>query len=290
MLFTVFTATYNRGHLLQAAYEGLQQQTLTDFEWLIVDDGSTDDTAAIVEAFIAEKKLPIRFFRKENGGKHTAINLGVREARGELFFILDSDDHLPADALATCAHYYEPVRDNRRFGGVCGLKAHFDGRLVGRGPQQDVLDTNSLDLRYKHGVTGDLCEVFRTDVLREFPFPEVKGEHFCPEALVWDRIARKYILRVFNKTVYLCEYLDDGLTARIVRIRMESPTASMAHYAEFCECDVPLKEKVKACANYWRFRLCSRKDTPKPRPRLSPLWWWTFPIGWAMHLRDKKNV
>jgi hypothetical protein len=125
--------------------------------------------------------------------------------------------------------------------------------------------------------------VFRTSVLKEIPFPETEDEKFVPEVLVWNRIACKYKLRVFHEVVYNRDYLDGGLTDKIVKIRMNSPVASMMTYAELNSYDIPFLSKVKAAINYWRFRFCS--DAAE-KPRLA--WWyhWTMPLGYVMHLHD----
>ncbi len=313
-MITVFTPAYNRAHLLPRLFESLCRQTYKDFEWVVVDDGSVDDTRSVVEEFSVlgfefsgnltqplktqNSKLKtnlniqhstlntntIRYIFQENGGKHRAINRGVKEARGELFFIADSDDTLPPDALEKVSGIYEGIKDYPIFAGVCGLDGTFDGKVIGSGLPEEVIDDNSIAVRFKLGVTGDMKEVFRTSVLKEFPFPEIEGERFCPEVLLWNRIATKFKLRYFNQIVYLAEYQDDGITAGIVKARMKSPVASMMTYAEMTQyIDVPLKEKVKAAINYWRFRFCS---DAKEKPALK--WWyhWTMPIGWGMHLKD----
>ena len=285
MLITVFTPAYNRKNLLTRLYESLCKQTYKDFEWVIVDDGSTDGTKELSQT-LAEREetfFPLRYFYQENGGKHRAINHGVREAQGELFLILDSDDTLPPNALERIAFYYQQIKDDSAFGGVCGYMAHHNGTVIGKGCDIPVLDTNSIELRYKYHVEGDMLEVFRTSVLKEIPFPETKDEKFVPEVLVWNRIACKYKLRVFHEVVYNRDYLDGGLTDKIVKIRMNSPVASMMTYAELNSYDIPFLSKVKAAINYWRFRFCS--DAAE-KPRLA--WWyhWTMPLGYVMHLHD----
>ena len=285
MLITVFTPTYNRAHLLQRVYESLRKQTFHDFEWVIVDDGSTDNTEDIVKTLFDNQYFSIRYFKQENGGKHTAINRGLKEAAGDLFLILDSDDSLPADSLKTIAEYFKQVRNDDSFGGVCGYMAHHDCKIIGHGCDEDVLDTNSIDLRYKHNVVGDMCEVFRTSVLREFPFPEIEGEKFCPEALVWNRIATKYKLRVFKHVIYYRDYLDGGLTDKIVKIRMNSPIASMMTYSEMTRYDIPLKQKIRAAINYWRFRLCA---CGSKNVGIACYWHLFAPLGLLMHVKDKR--
>lgn len=289
MLITVFTPAYNRAHLLTRLYESLCKQTYKDFEWVIVDDGSTDETKELSQA-LSEREgtfFLLRYFYQENGGKHRAINHGVREAQGELFLILDSDDTLPPNALERIAFYYQQIKDDSAFGGVCGYMAHHNGTVIGKGCDIPVLDTNSIELRYKYHVEGDMLEVFRTSVLKEIPFPETKDEKFVPEVLVWNRIACKYKLRVFHEVVYNRDYLDGGLTDKIVKIRMNSPVASMMTYAELNSYDIPFLSKVKAAINYWRFRFCS--DAAE-KPRLAWWWNWTAPFGYFMHLNDLRQL
>lgn len=229
----------------------------------------------------------LKFITQPNGGKHRAINRGVREARGELFFIVDSDDWLPDDALQHIAELYETVKDDLTFAGVSGHRGYPDGSVVGNGQTEDYIDANALDIRYKHHITGDLNEVFRTEVLREMPFPEFEGEKFCPEALVWNRIAQKYKLRYSKKITYIADYQPGGLTDRIVRVRMQSPMASMTCYSELVSYDIPLKEKLKAAINYWRFRLCGK--AAGDMPRLPMLWNLAMPLGWLLHQQDLKH-
>ncbi|MGM9836007.1 MAG: glycosyltransferase family 2 protein [Muribaculaceae bacterium] len=293
MLITVFTPTYNRAHLLGRVFTSLQMQTCRDFEWVIVDDGSTDNTEDVVNGFLAESGFPIRYFKQPNGGKHRAVNRGVGEARGEVFFIVDSDDSVSPNGLADIAEEYRGIRCDKAFAGVSGCMASHSGVAItpmfptGSRDFDDVkcIDCNALDIRYEYCVEGDLAEVFRTGVLREFPFPEFDGEKFCPEALVWNRIAQKYKLRYFNRIIYHRDYLPDGLTKRIVRIRMDSPMASTTHYSELNSYSVPWAQKLKAAINYWRFWFCLNDKTRAPK--LACVWYFAKPLGWLMHLRDR---
>lgn len=291
MLLTVLTPTYNRAALLPRLFESLCRQTCKDFEWIVVDDGSTDETEAVVRSVVREAAFAVRYLRKENGGKHTAVNLGVRQAEGELTLILDSDDELPFDSVADIRIEWDSIKNKtlgekaKDIGGICGYMSHGDGTLIGT-PKLRI-DCDSLELRYRYHVVGDMCEVFRTEVLRRFPFPQIEGEYFCPEALVWNRIAQCYILHVFPKVIYLRDYLDGGLTDNIVRIRMRSPMASMMTYGEMLAYDIPVREKAKAAINYWRFRCCAAGEAVA---KVSWRWAWAWPLGWLMHQRDKRIV
>lgn len=284
---TILTTTYNRASLLPRLFDSLLRQTNKDFEWIVVDDGSTDDTREVV-ANLKEKcggAFPMGYVYKANGGKHMAINIGAERARGELLFIADSDDLLTDDALETVANSWHDISDDKSFAGIAGLDITMDTReVIGSGLPQEHIDCNAIDIRYRHHVTGDMKEVFRTEVLREFPFPEFAGERFCPEQLVWFRMARRYRLRYINKPIYIADYQPDGITAGITRARMRNPSASMLTYAELTECPVPFLVKVKAAINFWRFWHCRTATSVVPRVALR--WHWLRPLGWVMHVRD----
>ena len=283
-MITVLTPTYNRASLLINLYQSLIKQDFGDFEWIIVDDGSVDATIDIVNQFIQEGQIVITYIKQANGGKHRALNRGVKEAKGKLVLIVDSDDSLPNKSLSIIYSYYLDIKDNSSIGGVCGLMAHHDGTIIGDRKICSSMNLSSIEMRYKYGFVGDVCEVFKTEILREFPFPEIENEKFCPEALVWNRIATKYKLHYFNEVIYYRDYLDDGLTSKIVRIRMNSPIASMMCYAELNQLDIPFKDKIKAAVNYWRFRLCYSGS--RSYPSLPGLWNVVVPLGWLMHLND----
>ena len=223
---TVFTPTYNRAYTLPKLWESLKRQTVFDFEWLIVDDGSIDHTEELVLQWISEENpFEIRYYRKENGGKHRAINFALSRAKGELFFIVDSDDCLPDTAIKTILQMRNtlPVQSVEQYAGIAGCKGYFSGQMVGTTFAGETLDCTSIE-RAKHGIEGDKAEVFFTEVLCRYPFPEFEGEKFVTEATVWDRMALDgYLLRYFNKVIYLCEYLEDGLTHQGLDLYYRNP-------------------------------------------------------------------
>lgn len=286
---TVFTPSYNRGYIIQNLYESLLTQTYRDFEWLVVDDGSTDDTKEKVEKWIAEKKISIKYLLQKNGGKHRAYNRGVKEAKGELFFTVDSDDYLPANALERVIYHYKFIENDPDFAGVCGCRFYPTGVRIGGELGFDVKNGTQFDLRIKWGVKGDMADVVRTDILRRFPFPEVEGEKFCTEAMIFDQMSQKYKTRFFNENIYFCEYLPDGLTAKMTKVRMQSPITSTMYYAQLSKCNIPLLYKIKAYVNFWRFRLCINEGISKNET----LPWYAclfYPVGLLMHMKDKEIV
>lgn len=216
MTVTVFTPTYNRGYIISHLYESLKRQTLKDFEWIVIDDGSTDNTAELFNRIINEvNDFKILYQKVSNGGKHRAINKAVKLAKGEMFFVVDSDDYLTDDAIEKIITVNEsiPLEAKNTFAGVCGIKAYSKEKIVGSTFEGDYLDITSLE-RLRNNITGDKAEVFYTKVLKKYPFPEFEGENFVTEAVVWDKIAYDgFKLRFFNDIIYICDYLPDGLTA-----------------------------------------------------------------------------
>lgn len=249
---TVFTPTYNRAYIIGELYKSLCNQSNKNFEWVIVDDGSTDNTQELIMSFIDEKKIDIIYFKQLNGGKHRAINKGVSLALGELFFIVDSDDFLLPASIDLIVNKYYYAKKNYKISGIVGRRQYSNGKIVGS-QNFTQLVSNSLNIRYKHKVTGDLVEVYEISKIKEFPFPEFENEKFCPESLIWNRLAQKNELFFFNEGIYITEYLEGGLTANIVKIRHLSPKASMLYYAELEQYNIPWIQKVKANINFWRF-------------------------------------
>lgn len=249
-MITVFTPTYNRANLLPRLYESLKKQTFKNFEWLIVDDGSTDDTRDLVDGWIKEKLIDIRYYYQENGGKHRAINRGAQLANGEWFFIVDSDDYLPDNSLEIADKWINTIKDNDSFAGVCGVKKDITEKI------KCGFNIKYLDISPLYGAEisrTDKAEIFRTSILKDYPFPDFPGERFCAESLVWNRIGLHYKLRYFNELIYSFEYLGDGLSRNSLKHRRQSPTYASLVYKEQMKYKPSLKEKIRAAINYWRF-------------------------------------
>ena len=220
-MITIMTPTYNRAYILGNAYNSLRNQSSFDFEWIIVDDGSTDDTEQIVMKWIAEEKnFSIIYEKQKNGGKHRAVNRGVALAHYDYFFILDSDDTLTDNAVAKIHEWiagiaglrgFAGIAGLRGFAGIAGLKGNADVAIGGT-PQEEYIDATNLE-RKKYGLLGDKAEIYKTEILKQYPFPEFEGENFIRESAVWDHIAKDGLkIRWFNEIIYLCEYIEDGLT------------------------------------------------------------------------------
>ena len=293
---TVFTPAYNRAGHLKKLYDTLVAQTFKDFEWIVVNDGSTDETEKVLNRFKEEKLVQLTLISQPNAGKQIAINTGVNAAQGELFFIVDSDDWLPEDSLETIYYYWETVKSENReeqFAGVSGNRIHSDGSVNGGDVPYEVLDADVFTYRHEMGIQGDKAEVYLTSVLKQCPFPVFEGEKFCPESLVWYRIGERYNLRFFNKGIYIGDYLDGGLTARSQAIRANSPRYTAMAYKEMVNSHKsPLWAKFRASINYWRFSPYNHYQKLSEKINdLQPFWAvLTLPLGLAYYLKEKKSI
>lgn len=287
-MITVFTPTYNRAYIIEELYNSLLSQNYKDFEWLIVDDGSTDQTEELISNFITEGFITIRYFKQENGGKHRAINKGVALARGELFFIVDSDDYLYNNALDRVFYHYSNVKDNPIFAGVSGMRYTPDGEKIGSSTNFDIIDCPGIHFGAVFGINGDNAEVYKTEILKKFPFPEIEDEKFCPEGLIWNRLSNKYKMRFFNEGIYICEYLADGLSASSVRRRIESYQYSMLYYSESYFSKITFKNVIKSGINFWRFKFHSKLINTKIK--IVPPTIFLMPFGFLMFIKDKITI
>lgn len=285
-MITVFTATYNRSHTLPRLYQSLVKQTCLDFEWLLIDDGSQDNTEKLVKQWQQEpNNFPLVYIKQANGGKHRAINKGLNLARGEWFFIVDSDDWLPQNAIQRISTHGQTISQNSHFAGICGFKAKEDGFPLGNCVTLNrTLDASMIDIRKKYHLKGDMAEVFKTAILRQFPFPEFKGENFLNEAAVWNKIAGKYILRYIPEIFYFCEYREDGLTKSIRQKHRNNPKGTMYLYdTVFANPLFGKKQKIRSAILYWRYLI-----EYKPAYIHAPLWIFLFlPIGLIFYTCDK---
>lgn len=232
---TVFTPTYNRAYILGDLYHSLQRQTCMDFEWLIVDDGSADDTKALVASWQGEENpFPIRYVYQENGGKCRAINRGLKEAEGRLFFTVDSDDYLTDDAIEKVIRWDGELPADGHFCGYAGNMGTALGVTTNRLFPGDYLDGTALN-RYDR-VDGERAFVFYTEIHRKYLYPEFPGEKFLTEAVTWDLMAHDgYKMRFYNDIIRIWEYKDDGLTRAGYRVFLENPQGTGLFFRQKAE-------------------------------------------------------
>lgn len=220
-----------------------------------MDDGSTDHTSLVIEEIRRENKdrFPIRYYQKGNGGKHTAINVGAREAKGDLFFIVDSDDLLTPDAVSTITSDWQEHHSSH----ICGLsylKGYIHNPKASLGHSYSEATSfigNYIDVRYNRGVSGeDHAEIFRTELLRDFPFTEYPNERFMSEAIVWIRLGKRWKMLFVNKIIYLAEYVDGGLTLQGKRLRFQCPLGGIEGSLETMSHEFHLRTRIKQTLLY----------------------------------------
>lgn len=295
MKITVFTPTYNRGYIIENAYRSLCRQTCKDFEWIVVDDGSLDNTSELFEEWRKQDNgFQICYIKQSNGGKMRAANLGASLARGELFLNLDSDDYLTDDAIATIISWEATISDKKSlFAGVAGQKCHFDGSPIGSSFNGESLDASVLE-RDKYGICGDKAEIFYTSLLRKYRFPEIEGEKFISEGITWMEICfyEKKILRWFNKPICKCEYIEDGYSAHSWEISVKNPQGVLCNCNKLIKITQPsFAEKMRIWHKYYLVAKFNGYTNRKIRNDLSISWFYYALLTIGHHVsRIRKKV
>ena len=222
---SIITPTYNRAAYLERCFQSLQRQTCMDFEWIIVDDGSSDNTAEVVSAFRPEQ-FTLQFVQKKNGGKHTALNASHPFIHGKYVLILDSDDYLTETAVSEVLRAWAEYEQDEQIGVVTFLKGEVPDHPVCVVPDYDIPVEIMRYKRIKVTQT-DCCEVIRADLFKRYPFPEYPGERFVAECALWNRVSFTHKCVYRNSVIYICEYLEGGLTDAGRAMRIRNPRGGM---------------------------------------------------------------
>lgn len=248
--FTVFTPLYNRAHTIRRVYESLKVQTFKNFEWLVVDDGSTDESVSLVEEFIRENEITISLYKNSHGGKHRAVNKGISLARGRLFFLLDSDDWLLKDALKLVLQWEKKVPKDALCAGFCANMVSPQGKQISRGVTSDYIFM-PLTKMIKKGVAGDHADILYTEVFKKFLYPEIAGEYHIAPGVPFIRMANAgYSLLYFNCPIYVADYGPDGLTAMGDKKSLDNFCGYTLRSSELLHSDIGMKRKAEILVKY----------------------------------------
>lgn len=245
-LIAILTPTYNRAINLNTLFASLQKQETKNFIWYIIDDGSTDETQQSVENF-SEDDFKIQYYKKQNGGKHTALNYGVKLISEELVFIVDSDDYLTNDATTIIEEDWKKYKSIEKLAGLSYYRLNESHKIIGGeyGEYENKV-ANFIEVRINNNLLGDKAEIWKTNVLKKYPFPEFEGERFLSEAVVWNAIAADdYTMAFIPKGVYICEYLEGGLTRDGRRLRLKNPLGTLMHAKSYFDKKVYLRVRLK---------------------------------------------
>lgn len=285
---TIFTPTFNRAYTLNKCYKSLCMQTNQNFEWLIVDDGSTDNTEQLVKKWIHENKIKIRYIKQKNTGKMTAHNTGVKNTNTELFMCVDSDDYLTENAVEQLLNTWNNI-NSEKLSGIVALKKRTNGSIVGGNSLPEKIVSVQLNKLYtQYHFKGDTALCFRTEYLKKYLFPEICGEKFIPETYVYIQIDQEAPLYILNTAIYVCEYLDDGYTHNAKKNISKNPKGYKLYAEMMFKYATNSKEKITASAKIllsnW---LLDYKNCFYKVPSLK---WaaFSFPLALAFYIKNYK--
>ena len=281
---TVFTPAYNRAHTIGRTYESLCRQTLQDFEWLIVDDGSMDNTRELVEKWMAERRIPIRYIYQNNQGMHGAHNTAYRNIHTELNTCIDSDDYMPDDAVERIVKFWRE-NGSEKYAGFIGLDALEDGRIIGK-RFPDGLKETTLREYYEclHGA-GDKKLVYRTDVICRYPeYPIFEGENYVGLSYKYNLVGEDYPMLVTNDVYVIVEYQNDGSSRNMWFQYWRNPKGFAFLRKEDMLHALTFKKRAMACIHYvsQSLRIGNRRflqESPSPWLTLAAV-----PLGVCLYL------
>ncbi len=301
--FTVYTGTRNRAHTLERPYNSLRSQTFRDFEWLVVDNDSTDGTPELIARWQVEADFPIRYIRHANRGHHGSSNVAVQEARGELFLTIDSDDGAVPTALERFKAIWDDIPDDRRdrYSAVTALAVDEHGKPTGDRFPIDILDSNTTEMRYRYKVIGEKWGFQRTDVMRTHPYPTIPGyTGMMSSHIVWGAIGRKYLTRYVNEYLGIV-YFDqpDTLTKGVLNPRrdalgerMEAGAVIDDHlrYFRYAPLDYYLKAAKYSRSALWADEGLRKQLRLLHRPAARLLWLAALPVGVAVYWVERLGL
>lgn len=266
MKVSVLTPTYNRANLLKRLYESLEENSIYDveIEWLIMDDGSNDDTKAVIEALNKNSKIEIKYFYQENQGKMAAINELVRQATGNLIIDCDSDDYFSKDAFKIIKEEYDKNKNEKNIYALCFLKYDTNGNNMGKGFIKKR--TTMFDLYFKEGENGEKALVFFSGIRERYKHKLENGERFVTEARMYHQMDLNYDMICINKPIMVCEYQDEGYTKNISRQFKENPYGYYEYFKEILEHDfsgVSFNKRLYAIKHYILFSYLTDRRNSK---------------------------
>ena len=223
-MITVVTPTYNRAHTLGRCYESLLRQTSSDFSWMIIDDGSTDNTEELVSGWIAEGKIPISYHKKPNGGKASALNVGIGLLTAPYAVCLDSDGTFTDDAILLALELLEGIADDDSLCGITALRNHENSdKVMGGREIPDAFEEVTMAQLMELDLRTEYITFYKTKILKDFRFPEYEGEKFVPPSWMMFAVTQEHRFKVSHKRFCQCDYYTDGLTRNKRKVIVKNP-------------------------------------------------------------------
>ena len=256
---TIFTPTFNRAYILPKLYNSLKNQTSQNFVWLIVDDGSSDETKDLVQRFQDENQIEIQYIFQENRGKHFAVNNGLRNTKTEFFCVIDSDDYLAKNAVEEMEGLSQKIKNDNLIAGFTFIrfseKTDFDKEKYGK--REWIVSGRA---EYDWEFHGEMIYCYKTKIHQQFYFPEFEGEKFCSESLIYRRIERRYKILFTDKVLAFGDYLEDGLMNNYYQLLLKNPKSSLLNITERFKDRLSSEEKFSQAKTYWD--IASKSNTP----------------------------
>ena len=282
---SIITPVYNRANMLSQCFDSLQNQTLKDFEWIIIDDGSNDNLEDVVQEFLP--RFPICFIKKNNGGKHTALNASHEYIHGRYVCILDSDDYLVDTAVERMIKAWGLYESRDDIGIVTFLKGASAEEPSCMAHKED--EGKPVDIMRYHRVcihSADACEVIRSELFKKYPFPVFEGENFLSEGALWNRVSFTHKCVYINQVIYIANYLEGGLTKSGRRLRVHNPRGGMYTANLNMNRKNYLSKRIKngllyTC--YGFFAKCSPLDMARHCDS-KILMWCCMPVGYLLYM------
>jgi len=247
---TIFTPTFNRAYILSKLYNTLKNQSNKNFIWLIVDDGSSDETKTLVQKFQDENQIEIHYIFQENKGKHVAVNNGLRNTKTEFFCVIDSDDYLAVNAVDEMERLSHKIRNDDQIAGFTFIrfsdKTVFDKEKYGK--REWIVCGRA---KYDWEFPGEMIYCYKTKIHQQFYFPEFQGEKFCSESLIHRRIGRKYKILFTDKVLAFGDYLEDGLSNDFYKLLLKNPQGSLLNIKERFHDKLSQEERLNLAKTYW---------------------------------------
>jgi len=287
MFLTIFTPAYNRCDLLCRLYKSLLNQTNKSFEWLIVDDGSSDNTKNVVESWTEAGLINIRYIYQNNGGKYKAFNKGVKEADTELFFCVDSDDFVTDNAVEIILTAWKKHKNDSSLSGILAVKVDQNKKRLSDMLPQGIAKCNTYLLSTKYKCNGEWALIYKTEILKNNLFPEFENTKFMPEILIYDKIAKCYDMLLIDKAVNVCEYQGDGYSSSYIRTMIENPIGFKLYYAQRIDMALNLKERAGYILRYSAFKFLSTDNKYNYAGKHKLLCIMAAPFGFAVAVRYK---
>lgn len=278
-LVTVFTPTYNRASTLSKCYKSLLSQKSKNFIWLIIDDGSIDNTKDLVLSWMESSPFIIKYYQVENGGKARAINKSLELTTTKLWLCLDSDDFLVEDAIEIIEHQYQSIEKNDSICGLFSLRGKSSvSSMQGIEIPKNISEVTQSFVRYELKIPPEYLHVFKTEIISQYKYPSIEGENYFPLSFVFDQIDQIYSYKVIHKPLMVCEYREDGLTKNKRDVVKKNPVGYMLYKKQLISLAPTKKEKAKAVATFVTGCLLAKKNPFKDN-QAKILTFLMFPIG-----------